>query len=296
MLRSATRKGGFADVWRMTENIDQRTVSSFGEEWSHFTQSERELAATDRLAMFETYFRIFPWHRLPVDSVGADIGCGSGRWAALVASRVGRLYVTDPSPKALKVAKANLRRFPNVTAIEASADDLPFAEASLDFAYCLGVLHHVPDPTRALRAISDKLKPTAPLLVYIYYALDNRSALYRLLWRISDFGRAVLSRSPPLLQRAGSAAVAYCVYWPLARTAKLLDGLGLLPRNWPLAYYRARSVYVMRTDAYDRFCTPLEKRFSRAQIEEMLKGCGFEDIRFSSEMPYWCAVALKAPR
>jgi ubiquinone/menaquinone biosynthesis C-methylase UbiE len=260
----------------MTGNIDHRTVSSFGEEWSRFTQSERELAAADRLAMFESYFRVFPWHLLPADSIGADIGCGSGRWAALVAPRVGHLYV--------------------VTAIEAAADDLPFADASLDFAYCLGVLHHVPDTVGALRSISGKLKPAAPLLVYIYYSLDNRGAAYRLLWQISNFGRAVLSRSKPRLQRTACSLIAYCLYWPLARTAALLHGIGLLPRNWPLAYYRQRSVYVMRTDAYDRFCTPLEKRFSRAEIEQMLKDCGCEDIRFSPEMPFWCAVARKSRR
>ena len=278
----------------MAKNIDQRTVSSFGEEWARFTQSERELAAADRLAMFETYFRIFPWHRLSADSIGADIGCGSGRWAALVAPRVGHLFVVDPSRKALAVAKANLQEFANVTAIEAAADDLPLADGSLDFAYCIGVLHHVPDTVGALRSICGKLKPAAPLLVYIYYALDNRGAAYRLLWQISNLGRAVVSRSPPPLQRTACSLVAYCVYWPLARTAALLDAAGLLPQNWPLQYYRRRSVYVMRTDAYDRFCTPLEKRFSRVQIEEMLKGCGCEDIRFSPEMPFWCAVARKS--
>jgi ubiquinone/menaquinone biosynthesis C-methylase UbiE len=280
----------------MARNIDRQTVSSFGEEWSRFTQSERELAAADRLAMFETYFRLFPWHLLPADSIGADVGCGSGRWAALVAPRVGHLYVVDPSPKALAVARANLQQFANVTPIEAAADDLPFADASLDFAYCLGVLHHVPDTIGALRSISGKLKPAAPMLVYIYYAMDNRSAAYRLLWQLSNLGRAVLSRSRPRLQRTASTLIAYCVYWPLARTAALLDALGRLPGNWPLSYYRQRSVYVMRTDAYDRFCTPLEKRFSRDQIEEMLKDCGCEDIRFSPEMPFWCAVALKSSR
>ena len=261
-------------------NIDQRTVSSFGEEWARFTQSERELAAADRLAMFETYFRLFPWHRLSADSIGADIGCGSGRWAALVAPQVGHLYVVDPSRKALAVARANLQQFANITAIEAAADDLPLADGSLDFAYCIGVLHHVPDTLGALRSICGKLKPAAPLLIYIYYALDNRGAAYRFLWQISNLGRAVLSRSPPHLQQVACSLIAYCVYWPLARSAALLDALGLLPRNWPLSYYRRRSVYVMRTDAYDRFCTPLEKRFSRVQIEEMLKGCGCEDIRF----------------
>jgi SAM-dependent methyltransferase len=280
----------------MAGNIDRRTVASFGEEWSRFTQSEQDLAAADRRAMFDTYFRLFPWHLLPADSIGADIGCGSGRWAALVAPRVGHLYVADPSPQALAVAQANLRQFTNITAIEAAADDLPFADASLDFAYCIGVLHHLPDTQGALRAICAKLKPAAPLLVYIYYALDNRGALYRLLWRISNLGRAVLSRSPRRLQQAACSVIACCVYWPLARIAALLHPLGLLPQNWPLAYYRQRSLYVMRTDAYDRFCTPLEKRFSRAEIEQMLKDCGCEDIRFSPEMPFWCAVARKSCR
>ena len=278
----------------MSENIDRRTVASFGEEWSRFTQSERELAEADRRAMFEAYFRLFPWDELPAASVGADIGCGSGRWAALVAPRVGHLYVVDPSPKALAVACANLAPFGSVTAIEAAADQLPFPDASLDFAYCLGVLHHVPDPAAALRAIARKLKPGAPLLVYIYYALDNRGALYRALWRLSDIARLGLSRAPPWLQRWVSSLIAYGVYWPVARIAFLLDRLGGLPANWPLSYYRGRSIYVMRTDAYDRFCTPLEQRFSRAEIEAMLTASGCQDIRFSPEMPFWCALARKS--
>jgi hypothetical protein len=49
----------------------------------------------------------------------------------------------------------------------------------------------------------------------------------------------------------------------------------------------------MRTDAYDRFCTRLEQRFSRQQIERMLLDAGFEQIRFSDESPFWCAVGRK---
>jgi SAM-dependent methyltransferase len=287
---------GVQDQRQMTDNIDRRTVSSFGEEWSRFTQSERELTAGDRQSMFDAYFRIFPWHRLAADSVGADIGCGSGRWAALVAPRVGYLYVADPSAKALAVAEANLRRFANVSAIEAGADNLPFAEGTLDFAYCLGVLHAVPQPAAALRAIVRTLKPGAPLLVYFHYSLDNRSVSYRLLWRVANSGRLFVSRLPTRYQRTACDLIALTVYWPLARGAALLDRLGRLPRNWPLAYYRHRSSYVMRTDAYDRFCTPLERRFSRHQIEQMLRDAGCDDIRFSSEMPFWCAVAIKNSR
>jgi hypothetical protein len=52
----------------------------------------------------------------------------------------------------------------------------------------------------------------------------------------------------------------------------------------------------MRTDAFDRFCTPLEQRFTRTQIDAMLQRAGFEDIAFSPHEPYWCAVALRSAR
>ena len=69
--------------------------------------------------------------------------------------------------------------------------------------------------------------------------------------------------------------------------------MGLSTSSIPLEAYRHRSFYVMRTDAYDRFCTRLEQRFTRKQIEQMLEAAGFERIRFSEDVPFWCAVGFK---
>ena len=89
-------------------NVDRKTVEGFGREWTTFDQSGLDEASKVRI--FEEYFRIFPWDRLPAGAIGADIGCGSGRWATIVASRVGRLYVADASASALDVARRNLGR------------------------------------------------------------------------------------------------------------------------------------------------------------------------------------------
>lgn len=276
------------------KNIDQATVEGFGREWSAFTQSEANLSAQDRRAMFDGYFSIFPWETLPPGSIGADIGCGSGRWALLVAPRVGHLHALDVAAEALDVARNNLAGLRNVSLHQASVSALPFADGALDFAYSLGVLHHVPDTVQALRDIAAKLKRGAPFLVYLYYAFDNRSAFYRMLWKISNAGRLILSRAPYRVQIAATTVIAYLVYWPIARMAALLDKIGMLPRSWPLTYYRHRSFYVMRTDAFDRFCTRLEQRFTRAQTQAMLAAAGFEQIRFSENEPYWVAVAKKS--
>ena len=49
----------------------------------------------------------------------------------------------------------------------------------------------------------------------------------------------------------------------------------------------------MRTDSRDRFGTPLEKRFSKKEIQTMMENAGFKNIKFSKEAPYWCAVGIK---
>ena len=115
---------------------------------------------------------------------------------------------------------------------------MPVPAASLDFAYSLGVLHHVPDTQAAIDAIAGKLKPGAPFLVYLYYALDNRPAWYRALWRISNAGRLVMSRLPHPLRFVLSQIIAALVYWPLARTATLMSRLGRSPRTLPLVLLR----------------------------------------------------------
>jgi SAM-dependent methyltransferase len=277
-------------------NVDRKVAQGFGDEWSTFRQDGDSLSPDERRAIFDSYFRIFPWHLLPTESVGLDAGCGSGRWSMLVAPRVGHLHLLDASAAALAVARANLHDFANVTFHECSVGDIPLPDGSLDFAFSLGVLHHVPDTEGAVRAIAAKLKPGAPFLLYLYYALDNRPAWYRTLWKVSDFFRVVVSRQPHPVRLALSGLIAALVYWPLARAAALLSAAGASTATLPLAYYSDKSFYVMRTDAYDRFCTRLEKRFTRAEIEAMMRCGGLEQIRFSDCAPYWCAVGIAAPR
>lgn len=273
-------------------NIDEATVAGFGDEWSRFDQTG--LGADVRAKIFDDYFSIFPWTELPAEAVGADIGCGSGRWAAVVAPRVGKLILIDASASALDVARKNLAGVANVWFEHASVDGLPLAEGSLDFAYSLGVLHHVPDTAAAIRSVTAKLKRGAPFLVYLYYAFDNRGFAYRLLWRASDLMRLLICRMPHGLRYWTSQAIALLAYWPLARSASVLDRLGVCPSGWPLAYYKDKPFYVMRTDALDRFGTRLEQRFTREEIAKMLQDAGIANIRFSEKAPFWCAAGIKA--
>lgn len=272
------------------KNLDIRTVTSFGDEWSRFDQSG--MPDSEAGKVFDDYFAVFPWAALPPDAEGFDMGCGSGRWARFVAPRVGRLHCIDPS-KALDVARRNLASLSNVAFHRASVDAPGLPPASQDFGYSLGVLHHVPDTPAAIRSCVALLKPGAPLLLYLYYSFDNRQAWFRYVWRASDLARRIIYRLPPGLKHLTTDAIAMLLYLPLARLSGALERLGLSVEMVPLSFYRHNTFYTMRTDSRDRFGTPLEQRFTRNQIEGMMRDAGLIDIRFSEAPPYWCAVGLK---
>jgi ubiquinone/menaquinone biosynthesis C-methylase UbiE len=272
-------------------NRDEQVVAGFGEEWSRFSQEQ--LADSERQAIFDDYFSNFPWGELSADANGADIGCGSGRWALVAAPLVGRLICVDASDEALDVAKRNLANHTNVSFCHADVGELPFEDGELDFAYSLGVLHHVPDTEGAIASVSRTLKPGAPFLIYLYYAFDNRPLWFRGLWRLTDFLRRLICKLPSCLRFKICDLIAAAIYWPLAKVAAIMRLLNLPLGNFPLKYYRDKSFYVMRTDALDRFGTRLEKRFSKEQVVGMLQAAGFEDIQFSTKEPFWCALARK---
>jgi ubiquinone/menaquinone biosynthesis C-methylase UbiE len=272
-------------------NADQKVIDDFGAEWARFDQTG--LSDAEHRQLFEDYFSIFPWQHLPANAQGLDVGCGSGRWAQLCAPKVGHLHLLDPAAAALNVAKHKLRDQTNVTFHHADVAHLPGPDASYDFAYSLGVLHHVPDTARAIQSVAAKLKPGAPFLLYLYYALDNRPAWFRALWSLSNVVRSSVAAAPQGVKHVLCEVIAATVYWPLARVAKMAEALGLPVLHFPLHFYRHLSYYTMRTDALDRFGTTLEQRFTREQIKTMLEQAGCGDVVFRDGEPYWCAVGIK---
>ncbi|HET7590140.1 MAG TPA: glycosyltransferase [Solirubrobacterales bacterium] len=272
-------------------NLDAATVAGFGREWTSFDQSALPEAELEK--RFDEYFRLFPWEALPPQAVGFDLGCGSGRWARSVAPRVGRLECVDASPAAVAVAERTLRGHDNCGFHVASVDAMPLPPGSMDFGYSLGVLHHVPDTAAGIRACVAPLKPGAPLLLYLYYALDQRPAWFRGLWRAADLGRRAISRLPHRAKLAVTATIAALVYLPLARLALLLERTGRDVDALPLSTYRRAGFYTMRTDALDRFGTRLERRFSAEEVRAMMEAAGLERVEISSEPPYWCALGYK---
>tara|TARA_X000000950_G_scaffold136419_1_gene169596 strand:- start:1352 stop:2182 length:831 start_codon:yes stop_codon:yes gene_type:complete len=272
------------------KNIDHTVVNEFGKEWQTYRQDK--MFGKEQNKIFNNYFNIFPWDQISENSCGIDIGCGSGRWTKVIAPKVKHMHCIEPSD-AIEIAKQNLDENKNISFYKTDIDNIPLNDNSIDFGFCLGVLHHLPDTENGMLNCVKKLKKGAPFLIYIYYNFDNRPKYYYLIWKISDYLRLVISKLPFFLKKNISFLLAAIIYYPLSRLHLFLKFLKINIKNFPLSAYSELSFYTMKTDAYDRFCTRLEKRYSRFQILRMMENSGLQNINFSKKEPYWCAVGIK---
>jgi SAM-dependent methyltransferase len=221
------------------------------------------------------------------------MGCGSGRWAKILATKVKKLNCIDGSRKALAMAKKNLRNYKNIKYFCSLIKHNILKKNTQDFGYCLGVLHHTPDPLYGLKVCHRILKKNSPFLLYLYYDFENRPAWYKFIWIFTNLLRNIISKFPFIIKKKITFLIALLIYFPLAKISFYFKKIGFNTNNFPLSDYKNKNFYIMKTDALDRFGTKLEKRFSKRKIISMLETAGFYKIKFSHKMPYWVVIAYK---
>lgn len=272
-------------------NLDEETVKSFGEEWNYF----HGFSDDDIKTAGDKYFDIVTDQMLNKSSNVIDIGCGSGRFIKYLKGRYGSITGVDPS-SAIFAADKLLENDKDVELVQASTDNIPFADGHFDFGYSLGVLHHIPDTRKALNDSVRKIKPGGYFLLYLYYSLDNRSLPFKALFHLSNSIRWGVSKLPRAAKKGVCDTLAVVFYMPfvgLCRLAKLVGVPEKYRKSIPLQAYEDQSFYIIRNDSLDRFGTPLEQRFSRKEMEDMMIQAGLTDIQFSENIPYWHAVGKK---
>lgn len=106
-----------------------------------------------------------------------EIGCGHGRWSALFAGNVGKLYLCDIAQPCLEFCR---KRFGSQAEYFWSDGLLsPIADASIDFVWCFDVMVHVEPECigQYVVEISRILKPGA--VAILHHAHDNHLGGWR---------------------------------------------------------------------------------------------------------------------
>jgi ArsR family transcriptional regulator len=97
--------------------------------------------------------------------VVADLGCGTGPVAELLAPIVGRVIAVDDSESMLGAARKRLKPHGNVEIHQGRLEKLPLADGAADAATLILVLHHLPDPAEVIAEVARILRPGGKLLI-----------------------------------------------------------------------------------------------------------------------------------
>jgi len=271
------------------ENLDQGVIDSFGHEWATFDYGETDTSeALD--AQFQAYCTPLDLKQFdPKESIAGDFGAGSGRWAARLTPYFSLVYALEPSDGASTVLKNKFAGEAKISVLQETVGANSIPLESLDLAMSLGVLHHIPDTGLAIKDVSRRIKPGGVFLCYLYYNLENKPTFYKLIFKVVNVVRKVISGLPQRIKQIITSAIAAVVYWPLARFSKVLSKFGINNSNIPLHHYADMPFVMLANDALDRFGTTLEQRFSKVDITEMLRAADFDvsTLKFSDIEPYW---------
>jgi len=160
--------GGIPRFAKLEEvEADKReTATNFGWQWQHFTQED------------DHYDRQFLGWIHPVtpeffrDKVVLEGGCGKGRHTQLAAQWGAREVIGVDLSAAVETAYKATRDLENAHVIQADIFHLPL-KRTFDFAFSVGVLHHLPDPQAGFVSLASKVEPGGSVAAWVYGAENN---------------------------------------------------------------------------------------------------------------------------
>lgn len=100
-------------------------------------------------------------------TTAVDVGGGYGRLCLLLEKYADKVVLAEPSQQQLDIAKEFLKDHPEVDRKLMQADDLKFADGSIDLLTMIRVMHHLPDPTVEFSEISRVLAPKGLAIIEV---------------------------------------------------------------------------------------------------------------------------------
>jgi SAM-dependent methyltransferase/uncharacterized protein YbaR (Trm112 family) len=248
----------------------QPTAQAFGWQWQRFSE------LTDRYRQ-----QFLDWIR----PVTADFfrgkailegGCGKGRHTALAAQFGARAVVAIDLSEAVDVAFRNTRHLPNAHIVQADLNHPPVKRA-FDYAFSVGVLHHLPDPERGFHALVSKLRPGGFISAWVYGREGNGWVVHL----VTPLRERLTSRLP----RRVLAPIATALSLPLWAVTKLVYGPARrtpvgkrLPYGAYLGYIADLPFGEQRTIVFDHLVAPVAFYLRQDEFAAWFQRAGLEEV------------------
>jgi SAM-dependent methyltransferase len=263
----------FADLGLVNEE-KAATAARFGWQWQHFTQTD------------EKYEQQFLGWIAPVtpeffrNKIVLEGGCGKGRHTRIASEYGAREVVGIDLSDAVETAFAGTRDLPNVHIVQADIYHLPFKRI-FDYAFSVGVLHHLPDPRGGFISLASKVRAGGHLSAWVYGAENNQ---WIVRWLNPLRQRITSQMNPRLLLQLSKLpttlvfAATKLIYGPLNRSRKGSEFAKHLFYN---DYLNAISGFGWReqhTIVFDHLVAPTSHYISRPEFEEWWEAIQATDV------------------
>jgi SAM-dependent methyltransferase len=259
------------------EDDKAATAANFGWQWQHFTQFD------------DKYEQQFLGWIAPVrpeffkDKVVLEGGCGKGRHTQLAAQWGARDVIGIDLSAAVETAFAATRDLPNAHVVQADIYNLPFGRI-FDYAFSVGVLHHLPDPRGGFKSLASKVKNDGYISAWVYGAENNEwitrwvSPLReRLTSHLNPRVLLQLSKIPTALLFAATKTI----YGPLNRSAK---GASVARHLFYNDYLKAISGFgwgEQHCIVFDHLVAPTAFYISREEFADWWRDIGIQDAEIT---------------
>lgn len=259
--------------------LQDRTRRSFGYQWTTFhtmVEAFREGFLTYVHPLGPEFF---------AGKLGLDAGCGFGRHVYYAAEFGAEVVGVDFS-EAIEAARENTAACKRVHLVQGDIYRLPFREASFDFAYSLGVLHHLPDPEAGFRALVPLVKPGGAVFIWVYSTA--RPVVNAAVEAVRAVSRRLPLRALHALSLA-AAAVDWGGFIGPYRMARRLSGLGPLAERAAPARIRLYARYpfqVSVADWFDRLAAPRRHYYAAEELAGWASRAGLTDVRITPTGKY----------
>lgn len=270
------------------EEVDrdkQATAEGFGWQWTHFVQEDKRYAE-----QFLGWIKpVTP--EFFVDKVVLEGGCGKGRHTQLAATWGARDVIGIDLSVAVETAYSATRQLPNVHIVQADIYSLPFPRC-FDYAFSVGVLHHLPDPKGGFESLASRVKPGGHLSAWVYGAENNEwitrwvnPVRTKLTSQIDQRVLLQLSKIPA----AGIYLATKLVYGPLNRSQ---SGKSIARHLFYNEYFKNLAPFGWReqhTIVFDHLVAPTAFYLSREEFESWWRDIGAKEVVITwHNQNSWC--------
>jgi len=255
------------------EEEKRATADSFGWSWQQFSHDDER---------YEQQFLDWIQPVRPefvVDKVVLEAGCGKGRHTRRVARWGARDIVAVDLSAAVEVAFAATRHLENAHVIQADIYHLPLRRV-FDYAFSVGVLHHLPNPREGFKSLVSKVKPGGHASAWVYGA-ENNAWIVRFVDPVRRFTSGMNRRLLYHLAKLPTAvmySVTKMIYGPLNRSRSGAKVARHLFYNHYLNYISSFNWREQHLIVFDHLVAPTAFYISLEDFEEWWRDIGAADV------------------